>query len=136
MNIEITDLDMILNYLETTSLEPHDDYSSEFTYKDQKILYKYIKQLQQENKQLKDNWNELKEWIESEIENQKHTTHWEVERKMQRQEEKQKLKNIHKTYGKKPKGKCPKCKRYSLFFTNEKGEIFCVRCDEMVGIKE
>lgn len=136
MNIEITDLDMILNYLETTSLEPHDDYSSEFTYKDQKILYKYIKQLQQENKQLKDNWNELKEWIDSEIENQKHTTHWEVERKMQRQEEKQKLKNIHKTYGKKPKGKCPKCKRYSLFFTNEKGEIFCVRCDEMVGIKE
>lgn len=55
MNIEITDLDMILNYLETTSLEPHDDYSSEFTYKDQKILYKYIKQLQQENKILKEN---------------------------------------------------------------------------------
>lgn len=53
MNIEITDLDMILNYLETTSLEPHDDYTSEFTYKDQKILYKYIKQLQQENKKLK-----------------------------------------------------------------------------------
>ena len=50
MNIEMTDLDMILNYLETTSLEPHDDYTSEFTYKDQKILYKYIKQLQQKNK--------------------------------------------------------------------------------------
>lgn len=92
MNIEITDLDNILNYLETTSLEPHDDYSSEFTYKEQKILYKYIKQLQQENKilkenaenndkvvdkvnwenmllkkenkQLKDNWNKLKEYIE------------------------------------------------------------------------
>lgn len=64
MNIEITDLDMILNYLETTSLEPHDDYSSEFTYKDQKILYKYIKQLQQENKQLKNNWNKLKEYIQ------------------------------------------------------------------------
>lgn len=63
MNIKITDLDMILNYLETTSLEPHDDYTSEFTYKDQKILYKYIKQLQQENKQLKDNWNELKKFI-------------------------------------------------------------------------
>lgn len=62
MNIEITDLDNILNYLETTSLEPHDDYSSEFTYKEQKILYKYIKQLQQENKQLKDNWNKLKEY--------------------------------------------------------------------------
>lgn len=84
MNIEITDLDMILNYLETTSLEPHDDYSSEFTYKDQKILYKYIKQLQQGNKQLKekldcdlqwafkyekqvDNWNKLKKWLEKEL---------------------------------------------------------------------
>ena len=54
MNIELTDLDMILNYLETTSLEPHDDYTSEITYKDQKILYKYIKNLQQENQQLKE----------------------------------------------------------------------------------
>lgn len=86
MNIEITDLDNILNYLETTSLEPHDDYSSEFTYKEQKILYKYIKQLkecycnrtdcsgriknsreydslyQKYNKQL-DNWNKLKDYI-------------------------------------------------------------------------
>lgn len=52
MNIEITDLDMILNYLETTSLEPHNDYTSKFTYKDQKTLYKYIKQLQQENEML------------------------------------------------------------------------------------
>lgn len=86
MNIEITDLDMILNYLETTSLEPHDDYSSKFTYKDQKILYKYIKQLKEnyeriynencklrkehnitdislldKNYKLKDNWNKLKQ---------------------------------------------------------------------------
>lgn len=66
MNIKITDLDMILNYLETTSLEPHDDYTSEFTYKDQKILYKYIKQLQQVSKHLKDNWNKLKEVFEKE----------------------------------------------------------------------
>ena len=63
MNIEITDLDIISNYLETTSLEPHDDYSSVFTYKEQKILYKYIKQLQQGNKQLKGNWNKLREWL-------------------------------------------------------------------------
>lgn len=66
MNIEITDLDNILNYLETTSLEPHDDYSSEFTYKEQKILYKYIKQLQQENNDKvvdKVNWNKLKDYI-------------------------------------------------------------------------
>ncbi len=64
MNIEITDLDIILNYLETTSLEPHDDYSSEFTYKEQKILYKYIKQLQQENKKLKEVINKVIEYIE------------------------------------------------------------------------
>lgn len=65
MNIEITDLDMILNYLETTSLEPHDNYSSEFTYKDQKILYKYIKQLQQENQQLKEEYNKIQKAYES-----------------------------------------------------------------------
>ena len=52
MNIKITDLDMILNYLETTSLEPHDDYSSEFTYKDQKILYKYNKKIKSKKKLL------------------------------------------------------------------------------------
>lgn len=54
MNIEITDLDMILQHLDITSLEPHDDYTSEFTYKDQKILHKYIEDLCQENKQLKE----------------------------------------------------------------------------------
>ena len=63
MDIELTDLEEILLYLETTSLEPHNDYTSEFTYKDQKILYKYIKELQQENEKLKDNWNKLKEYI-------------------------------------------------------------------------
>ena len=54
MNIEITDLDMILQHLDITSLEPHDDYTSEFTYKDQKIWHKYIEDLCQENKQLKE----------------------------------------------------------------------------------
>lgn len=67
MNIELTNLEEILLYLETTSLEPHDDYTSEFTYKDQKILYKYIKELQQENKLLKDNWNKLKEDLINDI---------------------------------------------------------------------
>ena len=38
----------ILNYLETTSLEPHDDYTSEFTYKEQKLLWNYIKQLKKQ----------------------------------------------------------------------------------------
>ena len=43
----MNELESILNYLETTSLEPHNDYTSEFTYKDQKILWINIKQLQQ-----------------------------------------------------------------------------------------
>lgn len=34
-----------------------------------------------------DNWNKLKEWLDSEIENQKHTTHWEIKRKMQELEQ-------------------------------------------------
>lgn len=58
------ELEDILNYLETTSLEPHDDYVSGFSYKDQKTLWKYIKELQQENqelkKQLKDCINKIK----------------------------------------------------------------------------
>lgn len=57
MNIEMTDLDMILNHLETTSLESHDDYTSEITYKDQKILYRYIKELQKERNQFKEYTN-------------------------------------------------------------------------------
>ena len=44
MNIEITDLDMILNHLETTSLEPHDDYSSEQLLADMESLLKEIGQ--------------------------------------------------------------------------------------------
>lgn len=49
----MSELEDILNYLETTSLEPHDDYVSEFSYKEQKTLWKYIKELQQENQKLK-----------------------------------------------------------------------------------
>ena len=49
----MNELESLLNYLETTSLEPHDDYTSEFSYKEQKKLWRYIKGLQQENKELK-----------------------------------------------------------------------------------
>lgn len=56
----MSELENILNYLETTSLEPHDDYTSEFSHKEQKILWKYIKNLQQENQELK---NQQKEFI-------------------------------------------------------------------------
>ena len=49
----MNELEDILNYLETTSLEPHDDYTSEISYKKQKILWNHIKELQRENQELK-----------------------------------------------------------------------------------
>ena len=49
----MNELESILNYLETTSMEPHDDYTSEFSYKEQKVLWEYIKQLEWENQDLK-----------------------------------------------------------------------------------
>lgn len=49
----MSELEDILNYLETTSLEPHDDYVSEFSYKNQKTLWKYIKDLRLKNQELK-----------------------------------------------------------------------------------
>ena len=58
----MNELESILNYLETTSLEPHNDYTSEFTYKDQKILWNYIKQLQQKLQQKEDIINKAKEY--------------------------------------------------------------------------
>ena len=59
----MSELESILNYLETTSMEPHDDYTSEFSYKKQKVLWKYINQLQQENKRYKEVINKLRELI-------------------------------------------------------------------------
>lgn len=70
----MSELEDILNYLETTSLEPHDDYVSEFSYKSQKTLWKYIKDLRLENQELKKQLEakniqqkEFIEWLESEI---------------------------------------------------------------------
>lgn len=61
----MSELESMLNYLETTSMEPHDDYTSEFSYKEQKVLWKYIKQLQQENKKYKEVIDKAVEKIES-----------------------------------------------------------------------
>lgn len=61
----MSELESILNYLETTSMEPHDDYTSEFSYKEQKVLWKYIKQLQQENKKCKEVIDKAIETMES-----------------------------------------------------------------------
>lgn len=65
----MNELESILNYLETTSLEPHNDYTSEFTYKDQKILWNHIKQLQQKLQQKEDIINKARKYIS------KHTQH-------------------------------------------------------------
>lgn len=59
-----------------------------------------------------------------------------LERKLDRKKEKEKLIDIHKTYGKKPKMVCPKCHRKSLFMTNSKKEVYCIRCDKMVAISK
>ena len=63
MNIEPD----IFDYLETTSLEPHDDYTSEFTYAEQKQIWHRIKEQKQQIDQLTNNWNELEKWVESHL---------------------------------------------------------------------
>lgn len=54
-------------------------------------------------------------------------------RSIKKEEEKKKLKEIRETYDKKPKNVCPRCHKRALFFINSKNEIYCVRCDNMVG---
>ena len=56
-------------------------------------------------------------------------------RKLERVKEKHEQENIKKVYGKKPKGVCPNCKKQSMFFTNENGETYCMRCDALVKTK-
>lgn len=55
-----------------------------------------------------------------------------LERIVKRNKEKEKLKNIKMTYGKKPKGICPYCHNKTLFMKNEKEEIFCIRCNKQI----
>ena len=59
MNIEPD----IFDYLETTSLEPHDDYTSEITYKDQKIIWNRLKTQQKEIERLNNIINEYEMWL-------------------------------------------------------------------------
>lgn len=58
------------------------------------------------------------------------------ERKILRGREKDKLKEIHNTYNRKPKEICPKCHKKSLFMTNSKKEVYCIRCNNLVAIKK
>ena len=55
-----------------------------------------------------------------------------LKRKIERNKEKDKLKEIKNTYVKKPKGKCPKCGKKSLFMSNSENEFYCIRCDKLV----
>lgn len=86
MNIKVNELDELLNYLETTSLEPHDNYTSEFTYKDQKILYKYIKDLQQERDKYKSIVEKFKKWLNA-FHKYSEFEVWEIKKKIKELEE-------------------------------------------------
>ena len=86
----MSELEDILNHLETTSLEPHDDYTDEFSYKDQKILWKYIKDLQQENQKLKSTLNLYKGSL--------HREHEAIHRANDLEAENQELKNQQKEF--------------------------------------
>lgn len=55
-----------------------------------------------------------------------------LKRIVERNQEKKKQQEIKLTYGKKPKGICPNCKKHSLFMNNNKGEYYCIRCDKRV----
>lgn len=55
-----------------------------------------------------------------------------LKRKLERKAEREELKSIHETYNKKPKDVCPQCHKKSLFMSNDKGELFCIRCDKRV----
>ena len=76
----MSELESILNYLDTTSMEPHDDYTSEFSYKEQKVLWKYIKQLQQENKKYKEVIDKVIEYISELDDNKDDTTCYDIDK--------------------------------------------------------
>ena len=78
MNIEPD----IFDYLETTSLEPHDDYTSEFTYAEQKQIWNRIKEQKQQIQELTNNWNELEEWILQDVKDEKPDLYFQVLRKI------------------------------------------------------
>lgn len=76
----MSELESVLNYLETTSMEPHDDYTSGFSYKEQKVLWKYIKQLQQENKKYKEVIDKAIEYISELDDNTDDTTCYDIDK--------------------------------------------------------
>ena len=57
-------------------------------------------------------------------------------RKFERAKDKEKQQEIKVMYGKKPKVKCPKCNKKTLFFTNNEGNVYCIRCDNLISVKK
>lgn len=53
-------------------------------------------------------------------------------RKLERKNEKKEQLNIKNTYGKKPKGICPRCNKHSIFMTNQENEVYCIRCNNRI----
>lgn len=64
MNIEPD----IFDYLQTTALEPHDDYASEITYKDQKIIWNRLKQQEKQLNKQKEVLDKIKEYCNHKLE--------------------------------------------------------------------
>lgn len=58
-----------------------------------------------------------------------------LKRKIMRYNEKKQIENIKTLYGKKPKTECPHCHKKTLFMTNNKNEMYCIRCDKLVSKK-
>ena len=56
-----------------------------------------------------------------------------IKRQQDVAKEKEELKNIKNTFGKKPTTKCPKCNQKTLFYTNDQDDIYCVRCEQKIG---
>ena len=57
-------------------------------------------------------------------------------RKLERLKDKEKQQDIKTMYGKKPKFKFPKCNKKTLFFTSSEGNVYCIRCDKLIGINK
>lgn len=56
-------------------------------------------------------------------------------RKIERQREKDELLNIRNLYHKNQKH-VSKMQKEIIIYDNDKGKIFCIRCDQLVNIKE
>jgi len=56
-------------------------------------------------------------------------------RKITRSNELKKQQEVKEMFKKKPQTVCPSCHLKSVFYTNKDGEVYCVRCDKKVAIK-